>query len=300
MPTAVRAVMESGPWHRPLNRAAQCLARGGTPSPCKTVAVDADHSDQTEMRLAALWRHPIKSLQGEQLESVVIDPDGLRHDRSFGIRDQATGKILTGRREPRLLLAAAVVGEEAQPEVTLPDGARLRSCDPEIDTSLSQWLGQAVTLVEASGVPAANAEYFADATDDSSAAIEWTMPAGRFVDSLPLLVLTTASLRAAAVLYPVGDWNVRRFRPNLLIEADDDVWLEDGWCGKTVRIGEVEIIPRLPCVRCTMVTRPQPGVDRDLDIYKTLARHHGGTLGVWATVEVPGTVRVGDRVEIAG
>jgi hypothetical protein len=47
-----------------------------------------------------------------------------------------------------------------------------------------------------------------------------------------------------------------------------------------------------------MVTRPQPDLDRDLDIYKTLARHHDGTLGVWATVQLSGTVQVGDAVEI--
>lgn len=219
-------------------------------------------------------------------------------DRSFGIRDQTTGRILTGRREPRLLLAAAAVGEQDRPEITLPDGARVRSDDPEVHAALSAWLDREVTLVEASDVPAADAEYFADPTDDASAAIQWTMPAGRFVDAHPLLVLTTASLRAAAALYPDGDWNVRRFRPNLLIDVDDDTWLEDGWCARTVRVGEVEVSPREPCVRCTMVTRPQPGLGRDLDIYKTLARHHGGTLGVWTSVTVPGTVHVGDRVEV--
>jgi uncharacterized protein YcbX len=251
------------------------------------------------MRLAALWRHPVKSLQGEQLTHVAVDHDGLRHDRMFGIQDRTTGKILTGRREPRLLMAAASIGEGAHADITLPDSARWQSRDPKIDAALTGWLGQAVTLVEASVVPPARAEFFADATDDSSAAIEWTMPPGRFVDALPLLLMTTASLQAAAALYPAGDWNVRRFRPNLLVEAEGDTWLEDSWCGTTVRIGEVEITPRQPCTRCTMVTRTQPGLDRDLDIYKTLARHHDGTLGVWATVEVPGTVHVGDPVEIA-
>jgi uncharacterized protein len=65
-----------------------------------------------------------------------------------------------------------------------------------------------------------------------------------------------------------------------------------------VRIGDVELDPRQACVRCTMVTRPQPGLDRDLDVYRTLARHHGGTLGVWATVRAPGTIAVGDEVAV--
>jgi hypothetical protein len=47
-----------------------------------------------------------------------------------------------------------------------------------------------------------------------------------------------------------------------------------------------------------MVTRPQPGLERDLDTFRTVARHHAGTFGVWASVRKPGTVRAGDRVEV--
>jgi uncharacterized protein YcbX len=92
---------------------------------------------------------------------------------------------------------------------------------------------------------------------------------------------------------------VRRFRPNFLIEVDADGWVEDGWCGHTVSIGSASVLPRQPCVRCTMVTRPQPELVRDLDIYKTVARHHGGTLGVWTDVQTPGSIYVGDPVIVA-
>ncbi|HET6915355.1 MAG TPA: MOSC N-terminal beta barrel domain-containing protein [Acidimicrobiales bacterium] len=252
------------------------------------------------MRISALWRYPVKSLQGEDLAEATVDADGLRGDRLYGIRDLATDRILTARREPRLLLAAAALDENGPPEISLPDGTRCTSGGSGTDIALTRWLGRAVDLVEASAVPAANAEYFADATDDTSAAIEWTMPTGRFVDALPLLVLTTASLRAAAAVYPDGHWDIRRFRPNLVVDADGDGWLEDDWCGRTIRVGEVEIIPRQPCVRCTMVTRPQPGLSRDLEIYKTLARRHGGTFGVWSTVRVQGTVHIGDPVDVIG
>jgi uncharacterized protein YcbX len=149
------------------------------------------------------------------------------------------------------------------------------------------------------GAPAGRAEYFADATDDASQAIEWTMPADRFVDALPLLVLTTASLRTAAALHPDGDWNVRRFRPNLLVEVGDDGWIEDGWCaGATLRIGAVELRPQEPCMRCTMVTRPQPDLGADPGIFRTLARHHRGLFGAWTAVATGGSVRVGTEVGI--
>ena len=57
--------------------------------------------------------------------------------------------------------------------------------------------------------------------------------------------------------------------------------------------------PLAPCARCTMVTRPQPDLDGDLDIFKTLAKHHGGTFGVWAMIDEPATIRVGDMVTVA-
>lgn len=250
------------------------------------------------MQLLAIWRHPVKSLQGEPLESAVVDTDGLRGDRCWGIRDEATGKILTGRREPRLLEAAASLGPDGQPEIGLPNGTILRGEGLATNAALTDWLGQPVTLAAAISAPGGRAEYFADATDDRSTAIEWTMPAGRFVDGLPLLLLTTASIRAGAALHPDGDWDVRRFRPNLLIDVATDGWVEDGWCGRTVRVGAVELRPRQPCVRCTMVTRPQPGLERDVDIYRTVARHHDGTLGVWTAVRTPGTIRTGDPLQI--
>lgn len=251
------------------------------------------------MRLDAIWRYPVKSLQGEKLSEARLDSSGLRGDRLWGVRDEATGKILTGRREPQLLLAAASLADDGEPDIVLPSGDCCRGIGPEADNALSDWLRRPVTLVEAVGASGGEAEYFADATDDTSAAIEWTMPPGRFVDASPLLLLTTASLRSGAGLYRAGDWDVRRFRPNFVIEVDADDWVEDGWCGHAVSIGSASVLPREPCVRCTMVTRPQPELVRDLDIYKTVARHHGGTLGVWTDVQTPGSICVGDSVIVA-
>jgi len=252
------------------------------------------------MQVRSLWRHPVKSLRGEPISAAQVDGDGLRGDRSWGVRDDATGRVLTGRREPRLLDAAATLDNNGNPLLTLPDGSTLVGQGTATDAALQTWLQRPVTLVAATDGPAGQAEFFADATDDCSTAIEWTMPEGRFVDAMPILILTTASLRAGAALYSDGTWDVRRFRPNILVDVDeDDGLVEDGWCGRVVRIGDVELVPRQPCVRCTMVTRPQPDLERDLEIYRTIARHHGGTLGVWSTVQRPGTVQVGDAVEVA-
>jgi uncharacterized protein YcbX len=99
-------------------------------------------------------------------------------------------------------------------------------------------------------------------------------------------------------LHPEGRWDTRRFRPNIVIDADDDGWLEDGWYHRPVRVGDAVVLPRQGCARCTMVTRPQPGLERDLDVFKTLARHHEATFGAWAAVETPGAIRVGDEVSV--
>ena len=251
------------------------------------------------MRLAQITRYPVKSLQGEVVSTAEVEADGLRGDRCWGIRDETTGKVLTGRRAPQLLFAAAALAPDGTPEITLPTGETCHGPGAETDAALSAWLGKPVRLVGAVGAPAGRAEYFADATDDASEAIEWTMPDDRFVDAMPLLVLTTASLRTAAALYPHGEWSVRRFRPNLLVDVEDDGWVEDGWCARaTLRIGTVELQPHEPCIRCTMVSRPQPELDADPDIFRTLARSHRGHLGVWTTVAAAGQLGVDDEVGI--
>lgn len=251
------------------------------------------------MRVSELARYPVKSLQGEVLSAAETDSDGIRGDRCWGIRDENTGRILTGRRMPALLFASASLNADGTPLITLPTGVTCDGPGAKTDAALSEWLGRAVRLVDARDVPPARAEYFQDATDDSSEAVEWEMPAGRFVDAMPLLVLTTASLRTAADLYPDGDWQPRRFRANVLIDAGGDGWVEDGWCGQaTLGIGDAVLRPQTPCIRCTMPTRPQPGLREDRDIFRTLARNHGGCFGAWTAVAAAGTIRCGDEVRI--
>jgi uncharacterized protein YcbX len=68
------------------------------------------------------------------------------------------------------------------------------------------------------------------------------MPAGRYVDSAAVLVLSTASLRTAAQLHPDGVWDPRRFRPNVLIDVEGKGWLEGEWAGGTLSVGEEAIV----------------------------------------------------------
>src|SRR6266487_1910174 len=72
------------------------------------------------MEVLGLWRHAVKSLQGERLESARFEDDGLVGDRRWGIRDLRTGRILTARRRPELLGALASYDGEL-PMITLPN-----------------------------------------------------------------------------------------------------------------------------------------------------------------------------------
>lgn len=125
------------------------------------------------------------------------------------------------------------------------------------------------------------------------------MPVGRYVDAAPVLLLTTASLRCGAALHPNGVWHPRRFRPNILVHLEGEGWMEDAWIGRLIQAGSVRLAPAQPCMRCTMVTRRQAGLDADADIFRTLARHHHGHLGVWSNVFTPGAVAVGDQASVA-
>jgi uncharacterized protein YcbX len=250
------------------------------------------------MHVTELWRHPVKSLQGERLrEAASVEDSGLSGDRRWGIVDCETGMVLTARRDPLLLLASSRLTDTGV-EMLLPDGDVLTGPSARTDHVLSEWIGRRVALVHAESFGAGVGEYFEDATDDTSSVLPWTMPAGRFVDAFPLLVVTTASLRQGRDLHPQGAWEIRRFRPNIVVDVEGDGWVEDAWPGRKIHIGTAVVQPAAPCERCTMVTRPQPGLDRDLHIFKALARHHGATFGVWTTVHTPGVVRVGDEITV--
>lgn len=254
------------------------------------------------MKLTQIWRHPVKSLQGEALEAAEVESTGLAFDRAFGIIDDETGKIVTARREPKLLFASASIAEDGGLSLELPDGDQSRRVevdgigDRDVDAALSSWIGRPVHLASALEHERVTAESYTDPIDESSPLREWQLPQGRFVDSAPLLLITTQTLQSGANAHPKGRWDIRRFRPNLVIDARGTAWLEDGWTSMQIGIGEAEIRVRKPCGRCTMITRAQPGIEADLEIFQSLAHEHGATFGVLCDIMRRGTIRVGDEL----
>ena len=119
-----------------------------------------------------------------------------------------------------------------------------------------------------------------------------------FFDLSPLHLLTTASLAHLSRCNPVSDWDVRRFRPNFLIETDSrDGLVEFGWLGRTLRVGGLILRCDYPAPRCGMVTREQSGgVGFDKGVLRTIVREADQNLGIYADVVEPGDVQLGDEL----
>ena len=231
------------------------------------------------LRVATIWRYPVKSLQGERLDTATATAEGVQGDRSFGIRDVETGLILTARRQPELLFASAA-WSAGSVMVTLPDG---RTTDSDGD--LSNWLGRPVELTAAG-----SAGTYENPMDIENEAdwVQWSGPDTSFHDSgrdqISLVSRTT-----------LRDWDERRFRQNLILDGDG----EDELVGSTISIGGAELHVTKLVDRCVMVTRPQPGdIERDLSVLKTINKERNNCLGVATVVTTPGPISVGDSLQI--
>jgi uncharacterized protein YcbX len=254
-------------------------------------------------RVGQLWSYPVKSFAGVAVDVMVLTDEGPVGDRAWGIFDVAADVVLSAKRVGALLFAS-VDGEVA----TLPTGASGRLGDPSLDDALSEWLGRSVRMVHVDEQPTLRQEMHQDNEDDSSLVIRWRTPRGRYVDLFPLHLMASVSVEQLARSHPDLDWDVRRFRPNAVVETDVP---EERWLGRTLRIGSVELsVPDQLTERCVMTTRAQPWFGEQRSILRTIARDRrgfegpltagsaGAQLGCYGEVVVAGEVRVGDAVEL--
>jgi uncharacterized protein YcbX len=237
------------------------------------------------MRVAELWRYPVKSLQGEPLELAAVTTAGVEGDRRFALFDIDTGFGLTARRVPELLFASARFSDDGGVDITLPDGSVTRD-----DDALSAWLGRRVTLRSADSGVAPHYESPLDFEDEpGSDWTPWDGASGAYHDS--------AKARVSLVsMATIGAWDPRRFRANVYLDGEG----EDALVGSKVTLGGAALDVGKRLARCVMTTRAQAGgVERDLDVLRTINRERDGCLAVGALVRQPGTVRVGDTLILA-
>lgn len=130
--------------------------------------------------------------------------------------------------------------------------------------------------------------------------LEFTSPPGTYFDAFPINVLTTASLETMSRFNPNAVWDVRRFRPNFLIETEKEFegLIEAGWNGRILRVGSVELKCEIPCARCGMTSHGHSGLPKDPSVLRSIVKDANQNLGVYASVVQSGGVSIGDPVEL--
>jgi uncharacterized protein len=245
-------------------------------------------------RVVALRRYPVKSMQGVEVDRLAVAPAGIEGDRRRACVDQETGRIMSAKRFGRLLEAWA--DDEG---ITLPEGGRLRYGDGGVDEALSAWLGRPVRLEERAPDTQRSYEMTLEPPNDDAEFYEIPSPAGSFLDLAAVHLLSTATLAGGEAAYGELDWDVRRFRPNVVVEGPDEPFAEDAWCGSVLAVGTARLDVRQPTVRCAMPLRAQPGLERQPRLYQALEELHANHLGTYVDVVEPGEIRVGDEVAVA-
>jgi uncharacterized protein len=224
--------------------------------------------------VAELWRYPVKSLLGEQLQEVQVEERGVVGDRLYAVTDRH-GKLGSGkttrrfRRLDGLFDLRARDGRE-QPIVTLPDGRELSVGDAELDDFLSERYGDELRVLYEDGVS--------------------------HHDAAPLHLLTTSSVRWLGMKIPASQIDVRRFRPNVLLETSGDALVEDAWVGRRLALGGVVIRVLERTERCVMTTNAQSELPKDPAVLRAVTEHNDVCLGIYASVEQGGFVKVGDSL----
>src|SRR5215207_2599273 len=192
--------------------------------------------------------------------------------------------------------------------LTLPDGTVVTSEEPNLAQMLSTTLRREVAFAKAQHdgeSPAAQAEaYWPDmeGLEHRDMVTEWELPAGTFFDLAVVHLLTTATIEHLRALYPEGRFEVRRFRPNIVVATGpaQEGFVENDWIDRTLAIGdEVRLRITGPCPRCVMTTLPQGDLPKDAGILRTAAQNNQANVGVYAAVVTGGTVRRGDDVMVA-
>lgn len=275
-----------------------------------------------------IWRYPVKGMAGERLHASSLTAKGLPGDRVWALRDTARKEIQSCKFRPDLLRCTArgrngtAPGANVHVEVTFPDGSVLSSDHPDIHARLSQLTGHLSTLEPlhaesdvdfyrrhklddhtwleelAATFDREPGEPLPDFSKIPPPMVDFVSAPGTFFLVTPLHMVTTATLSHLQSLNPGGNWDARRFRPNLIIESGPGAagLLEQEWVGKQLTIGGAAIDCAAATPRCGAVTRAQPDFAADTTVLRTIVKHANQNVGVYGLIANPGSVRSGDPV----
>jgi len=213
--------------------------------------------------IASLWRYPIKSMMGEELRSSEVTTMGIQGDRVSALVDIETGKIVSAKNPkkwPNMFSFRSRyedITNSNDIRITLPSGSTVKTSDSNANSILSAALGKEVKFISQVPDEPQLEEYWPDIEelDNRDVVTDENMPKGTFYDLAVIHLLTTSTLDELRRLYPEGRFEARRFRPNIIINTDDDGFVESEWIGKTLAIGdEVKLKITDHCPRCVMMT----------------------------------------------
>ncbi len=209
------------------------------------------------MYLKKLWRYPVKSMAGEQLQEVELTKLGLAGDRQILIQ-AATGRILTSRTHHKLLGLKGTLAPDKEPLINgLPWHSK------EATELVSETLNQPVKLIRHEGPE-------------------------RF-DILPLLVATDGAIDYMQI-------DSRRLRPNLIIGGVEGLE-ERTWPQRTLQIGNTKIAPAQLRGRCVMTTYHPDTLVQDMNVLRNIVKKLEGVMALDTAVLTPGHLRINDSVE---
>jgi uncharacterized protein YcbX len=269
-------------------------------------------------RVVAIWRYPVKSMLGEELSAADVTEHGLLGDRAFALIDAETGKVASAknpRRWPNLLDFRAAFIEPprdaaslAPVRITPPSGEPLTAghagaaAQANTDQQLSAAVGRPVCLARFPGQQAVAEGYWPDHDwlPQRDEVFEFELPPGTFFDGAAVHLITTATLDHLSSLAPASRFEALRFRPNFVIEtAGDQGFVENGWVGRTLTLGGVQLRIERPCPRCVMTTVSQGGLPKDPGVLRAAVEKNAGNVGVYATVVRAGHVCCGEAAALS-
>ncbi len=241
---------------------------------------------------------PVKGLALSHPDEVEITATGVPRNRRFFLVDER-GKLLNGTRDGPLFGVEADCDDEGTGlALRFPDG---RVIDEPVTLGKAKVTAFWGRPVRGHYVEGPWSESLSELLGEPVRLVRAEDPGGAF-DAAPVSLLSDASLDELARQAGESGVDGRRFRM-LIHLAGCEPHEEDSWLGRRVRVGETLVRVTEPNARCRMTTRnPDTGI-RDFDTLRAIKNYRGVRekkaidFGVYAEVERPGRVKVGDPVE---
>jgi len=250
-----------------------------------------------DMEIGEIWRYPVKSMLGEQLDQASVGPGGIQGDRRWAVVDKESGVSLSAKRYADLLRCQAWTSDGGV-MIRLPDGGEYPVGSAEVAHALSDLLGRKVTTRSAEATETIQHEFPTAVTEGEGEPFLYEPETKAFFDCAPLQLLTTATLNKLQQLLPTSAIHPVRFRPNFLVETKEADFIENDWVNNDVDLGSLRCQVYDHTRRCIMVALGQGDLPRDTEVIRTILQCNEGRAGVALKTQDSGMVRRGAKVEV--